>query len=118
MALNSFVFPLEDRGDSRSMSNIPLKLQGDALTDNEQLFTEETAVNSDRETIVPLSIGVNEDLHLEEEIGSEVGFEGIVGRSATLRQVLQLVKTVAPSDSTVLLLGAGVLLVAMFAGKR
>ena len=36
---------------------------------------------------------------------SESSFEGIVGRSSALRQVLQLVETVAPSDSTVLLLG-------------
>jgi formate hydrogenlyase transcriptional activator len=32
-------------------------------------------------------------------------FEGIVGQSSGLRQVLNLVETVAPSDSTVLLLG-------------
>ncbi len=32
-------------------------------------------------------------------------FEQIIGKSAALQHVLQLVKTVAPSDSTVLLLG-------------
>jgi formate hydrogenlyase transcriptional activator len=32
-------------------------------------------------------------------------FEGIVGQSSTLRRVLQMVQTVAPGDSTVLLLG-------------
>src|SRR2546426_4959258 len=46
-----------------------------------------------------------EKLYLEEEIRSEVDFEGIVGQSSALRQVLQLVETVATSDSTVLLLG-------------
>jgi formate hydrogenlyase transcriptional activator len=46
-----------------------------------------------------------ERLYLEEEIRSEMGFEQIIGNSATIRQVLQLVETVAPSDSTVLLLG-------------
>jgi formate hydrogenlyase transcriptional activator len=46
-----------------------------------------------------------EKLYLEEEIRSEVDVEGIVGQSSALRQVLQLVETVAPSDSTVLLLG-------------
>jgi formate hydrogenlyase transcriptional activator len=46
-----------------------------------------------------------EKLYLEEEIRSEADFEGIVGQSSTLRQVLQLVETVATSDSTVLLLG-------------
>ena len=46
-----------------------------------------------------------EKLYLEEEIRSEMDFEQIVGSSAAIRQVLQLVETVAPSDSTVLLLG-------------
>jgi len=46
-----------------------------------------------------------EKLYLEEEIRSEMGFEQIVGNSPALRNVLELVETVAPSDSTVLLLG-------------
>src|SRR6202047_189394 len=46
-----------------------------------------------------------EKLYLEEEIRSEADFEGIVGQSSALRQALQLVETVATSDSTVLLLG-------------
>jgi formate hydrogenlyase transcriptional activator len=46
-----------------------------------------------------------EKLYLEQEIRSEADFEGIVGQSSALRQVLQLVETVAMSDSTVLLLG-------------
>ena len=46
-----------------------------------------------------------EKLYLEEEIRSEADFEGIVGQSSALRQVLQVVETVATSDSTVLLLG-------------
>jgi len=46
-----------------------------------------------------------EKLYLEEEIRSEADFAGIVGQSSALRQVLQLVETVAASDSTVLLLG-------------
>src|SRR5215467_4580557 len=46
-----------------------------------------------------------EKLYLEEEIRGEMDFEGIVGQSSGLRQVLNLVETVAPSDSTVLLLG-------------
>ncbi|SRR6266851_433250 len=44
-------------------------------------------------------------LYLEDEIRGEMDFEGIVGQSSALRHVLQLVETVAPSDSTVLLLG-------------
>jgi formate hydrogenlyase transcriptional activator len=46
-----------------------------------------------------------EKLYLEEEIRSEMGFEQIIGNSAALKHILQLVETVAPSDSTVLLLG-------------
>jgi formate hydrogenlyase transcriptional activator len=46
-----------------------------------------------------------EKLYLEDEIRGEMDFEGIVGQSSALRQVLQLVETVAPSGSTVLLLG-------------
>ena len=46
-----------------------------------------------------------EKLYLEDEIRGEMDFEGIVGQSSALRNVLGLVETVAPSDSTVLLLG-------------
>jgi len=46
-----------------------------------------------------------EKLYLEEEIRSEMNFDQIVDDSPALRQVLELVQTVAPSDSTVLLLG-------------
>jgi formate hydrogenlyase transcriptional activator len=46
-----------------------------------------------------------EKLYLEEEIRSEMSFEHIVGNSAAIRSVLELVETVASSDSTVLLLG-------------
>jgi formate hydrogenlyase transcriptional activator len=46
-----------------------------------------------------------ERLYLEEEIRTETDVEGIIGQSAALRKVLQLVGTVATSDSTVLLLG-------------
>jgi formate hydrogenlyase transcriptional activator len=46
-----------------------------------------------------------EKLYLESEIHTEFNFEEIVGQSQALRQVLQMVETVAPSDSTVLLLG-------------
>jgi formate hydrogenlyase transcriptional activator len=46
-----------------------------------------------------------EKLYLEEEIHSEMSFENIVGNSSPLKHVLELVETVALSDSTVLLLG-------------
>jgi formate hydrogenlyase transcriptional activator len=46
-----------------------------------------------------------EKLYLEAEIRSEMNFDQIVGDSPALKHVLELVETVAPSDSTVLLLG-------------
>ncbi len=46
-----------------------------------------------------------EKLYLEEEIRADKNFEQIIGKSAPLRHVLEMVQTVAPSDSTALLLG-------------
>jgi formate hydrogenlyase transcriptional activator len=46
-----------------------------------------------------------ENLYLEQEIRGDMDFGKIVGSSPALKQVLQLVETVAPTDSTVLLLG-------------
>jgi len=46
-----------------------------------------------------------EKLYLEEEIRSQMNFDQIVGESPAIMQVLELIQTVAPSDSTVLLLG-------------
>jgi formate hydrogenlyase transcriptional activator len=46
-----------------------------------------------------------EKLYLEDELRGEMDFDGIVGQSSALRHVLNLVETVAPSDSTVLMVG-------------
>jgi formate hydrogenlyase transcriptional activator len=46
-----------------------------------------------------------EKLYLEEEVRTEHDFGEIVGESATLRHVLKQVEAVAPTDSTVLILG-------------
>ncbi len=43
--------------------------------------------------------------YLESEIQTELGFEEIIGHSEALRDVLKNVRVVAPTDSTVLLLG-------------
>jgi formate hydrogenlyase transcriptional activator len=48
---------------------------------------------------------VQEKLYLQEEIRGDMYFEQIVGNSPALKRVLELVETVAPNDSTVLLLG-------------
>ena len=46
-----------------------------------------------------------EKSYLENEIQTELGFEEIIGQSPALREVLKNVRVVAPTDSTVLLLG-------------
>ncbi len=43
--------------------------------------------------------------YLENQVEQELGFEDIKGQSAPLREVLQKARIVAPTDSTVLLLG-------------
>jgi formate hydrogenlyase transcriptional activator len=47
----------------------------------------------------------DERLYLESEIQSQYNFEDIVGKSPALRKVLEQVAIVAPTDSTVLLVG-------------
>ena len=46
-----------------------------------------------------------EKLYLEDEIRTEMSFGQIVGTSTALKHVLELIETVAPNDSTVLILG-------------
>src|SRR5450755_2561655 len=46
-----------------------------------------------------------EKLYLEDELRSELKFEEIVGRSEALSRVLEQIKIVAPTDSTVLICG-------------
>src|SRR6266481_2828083 len=72
----------------------------------EQALTCSSALESAYREIAELEDKLaQEKLYLEDEIRGEMDFEGIVGQSSALRHVLSLVETVAPSDSTVLLLG-------------
>jgi formate hydrogenlyase transcriptional activator len=48
---------------------------------------------------------IQEKLYLEDEIRGSMDFQEIIGTSASLLDVLQQVQTVAPTDSTVLILG-------------
>src|ERR1700730_7213158 len=75
------------------------------LLDEERPSAEETPSDSGRETTAPPSGNVTEEFRLDEQVHSEADFEGIIGKCSTLRRLLELVKTVAPSNSTVLLLG-------------
>jgi formate hydrogenlyase transcriptional activator len=46
-----------------------------------------------------------EKLYLQDEIRTEYNFEEIVGESSTLKGILEELQTVAPTDSTILILG-------------
>jgi formate hydrogenlyase transcriptional activator len=46
-----------------------------------------------------------EKLYLQDEIRTEYNFEEIIGESAALKKVLEQIQTVAPTDSTILILG-------------
>ena len=50
-------------------------------------------------------VSIDQELDFEQTTSVEAGLAGIVGQSAALREVLQLVEMVAETDSTVLLLG-------------
>ena len=72
----------------------------------EQALSCSSALEADYREIAELKDKLaQEKLYLEDEICGDMDFEGIVGQSSALRHVLSLVETVAPSDSTVLLLG-------------
>ena len=55
--------------------------------------------------INPSSNRLTEEVWAEDEMNSIAGFQGIVGQSSALREVLQLVEMVAGTDSTVLVEG-------------
>jgi len=46
-----------------------------------------------------------EKLYLQDEIRTEYNFEEIIGESAALKQILAQIETVAPTDSSILILG-------------
>src|SRR5690349_23846256 len=111
----------------KAACNIPLVNRGRALGILSIVRTTETPFTSEDVDFLsrasgPIAIAVEnalayreiselkdklaqEKVYLEEEFRSEMGFEQIIGNSTALRHVLELVNTVAPSDSTVLLLG-------------
>jgi formate hydrogenlyase transcriptional activator len=72
----------------------------------EHVISYSAALESAYHEIAELKEKLSQDkLYLEEEIRGEMDFEGILGQSSALHHVLNLVETVASSDSTVLLLG-------------
>ena len=107
MGLISFAFPQSNGADPRFMGDGELDLEerpsewpsGDEPPSAERIISSDTKVSAQRST------RVRSDVHFDGETPSETGFEGIVGHSSVLRQVLRLIETVATGDSTVLLLG-------------
>jgi formate hydrogenlyase transcriptional activator len=107
------LLPLVSRG--RTLGVLALgRLQENAFDEDEVEFLSQVASQVAIAVENALAYGeiadlrdklAQEKLYLEDEIRGEIDFEGIVGQSSALRQVLQLVDTVAPSDSTVLLFG-------------
>jgi formate hydrogenlyase transcriptional activator len=108
MGLTSFSFPHAHESDPQFLSGAPLEIEENPSRwslDNDQLVPDEIASRSDTVTSILPSIEIHDEFPLDEEVRSREGFDGIVGQSSSLRQVLQMVNTVAPGDSTVLLLG-------------
>jgi len=82
------------------------RAEGEIRGLKDQLYRENLALRDAYREISELKEKlVQEKLYLEQEIRSDMDFEQIVGNSQALKRVLQLVETVGPSDSTVLLLG-------------
>src|SRR5262245_968034 len=79
---------------------------GTVMSLNNISFFEDRMESSQASSRFNVSVVADEDLDLEDQVMfREPAFEGIVGQSSAVREVLELVETVAPSDSTVLLLG-------------
>jgi formate hydrogenlyase transcriptional activator len=107
------LIPLVSRGLTVGVLIVARKLQGSFTRDDVDFLSEasgQIAIAIENS----LAYGeifelkeklAQEKLYLEQEIRNEMNFEQIVGNSPALMRVLQLVETVAPSDSTVLLLG-------------
>jgi PAS domain S-box-containing protein len=82
------------------------RAEGEIRALKDQLYRENLALRDAFREISELKEKlVQEKLYLEQEIRRDMDFGQIVGNSPALRSVLQLVETVGPSDSTVLLLG-------------
>jgi formate hydrogenlyase transcriptional activator len=107
MGLISFAFPNSNGSHPRFMGDPELDLEerpsawplADEALSSGKIISSDTKVSARRSAVV------RSDIHLDREMPSEAGFEGIVGHSSVLRQVLRLIETVATGDSTVLLLG-------------
>ncbi len=91
------VVPIRNRRGQSLMASESERVEAETLCEDNALAFRDVSELNDKLA--------QEKLYLEEELRSELNFDQIVGDSSALRHVLELVETVAPSDSTVLLLG-------------
>jgi len=73
--------------------------------DEDLLSAVDQAINRGRQIEQLKNKPTQKKPYPEDELRSDISFSEIVGKSAALRHVLQQVETVAPNDSTVLILG-------------
>jgi DNA-binding NtrC family response regulator len=73
--------------------------------DGDLLSAVDQAINRGEQTGQSKNMPAQTPPYPEDERGSEISFPALVGNSVALRNLLQQVETVAPSDSTVLILG-------------
>ena len=104
--LEAIPFELEMRARFKSGQYRWLLVQYDPLKDESgrviRWYVTSTDIDDQKRTAERLH---NENLVLREEIDRTSMFEEIVGSSKPMRQVVKQVEKVAPSDSTVLILG-------------
>jgi hypothetical protein len=107
------LIPLVSRGRTVGVLRVARKLEGSFTSEDVDFLSEasgQIAIAIENclayGEIVELKEKLaQEKLYLEDEIRSDMNFEQIVGNSPALKRLLQLVETLAPNDSTVLLLG-------------
>jgi transcriptional regulator with GAF, ATPase, and Fis domain len=94
---------------TEARDNLELRIAertGELIAANEELQRTHAQLQSEKDRLKLLTDKLaQEKLYLEDEIRTEANFEEIVGNSPALHRVLNLVQTVAPTDSTVLIYG-------------
>ena len=94
----SYVVRYDDRAAVRCRGDVSLELQASCM-DIARLRETADRLQDAKDKLA------QEKSYLENEIQTELGFEEIIGHSSALRDVLKKARIVAPTDSTVLLLG-------------
>jgi formate hydrogenlyase transcriptional activator len=94
--------------DSEGANNCATSMKRNAppwLEENSRPDTKKAKSTAANGAAVLSAGNAHEFIYLDQETDSGAEFEGLVGASSTLREVLRLIETVATGDSTVLLRG-------------